>query len=129
MKNYKDGYKKVGNYVLTNKLGSGNFGEVWKAFDEIKKDFVAVKIIKKSKINSNKIIETLFHSEVNIMSKLDNKNVVKFNQLIDFGQNYYIIMEYCNQGDLLKYLTKKKYLKEEEVVEVFKQLLNGFKCK
>ena len=33
-------------YELKNKLGSGSFGQVFKAFDHKKKELVAIKIIK-----------------------------------------------------------------------------------
>ena len=36
-------------------------------------------------------------------------------------------MEYCNGGDLEKYLENKKSLSEDEATMFIKQILNGFK--
>jgi serine/threonine protein kinase len=37
---------RIGEYVLIEKLGSGGFGEVWKAEHEMLHHFVAIKILK-----------------------------------------------------------------------------------
>lgn len=43
------------------------------------------------------------------------------------ANNFYLILEYCNEGDLMAYLKKKKTLNEEEAVEFLIQILNAFK--
>ena len=42
--------------------------------------------------------------------------------------NYYLVINYCNKGDLETYLRQKKikYLEEEEALEVLRQIMNGF---
>ena len=37
------------------------------------------------------------------------------------------MLEYCNEGDLSNYLKKKKFLTEEEAVDILIQILNCFK--
>lgn len=36
-------------------------------------------------------------------------------------------MEFCNDGDLDAYVKKKRFLVEEEAVEILCELINGFK--
>jgi serine/threonine-protein kinase ULK/ATG1 len=43
------------------------------------------------------------------------------------ANNFYLILEYCNEGDLMVYLKKKKTLSEEEAIEFFVQILNAFR--
>ena len=40
--------------------------------------------------------------------------------------NFYLILEYCNGGDLDAYVKKRKYLTEEEAIEMMCQLIHGF---
>lgn len=40
--------------------------------------------------------------------------------------NFYLIMEFCNDGDLDTYVKKRKYLTEDESVEILCELINGF---
>jgi serine/threonine-protein kinase ULK/ATG1 len=42
------------------------------------------------------------------------------------ANNIYLILEYCNDGDLGAYLKLKKKLSEEEAVEYFVQILHAF---
>lgn len=39
----------------------------------------------------------------------------------------YILMEFCNGGDLEKYIERKGRLREDEAREFLKQILNGFR--
>lgn len=42
------------------------------------------------------------------------------------SNNYYLILEYCNDGDLDAYVKKRKYLTEEEAIEILCEIINGF---
>ena len=119
--------KKVKNYTMFEKIGGGNFGEVWKAINENTKEILAVKIVKKASLQKNFKVKELFKSELKNMSMLKNKNIVELKEYLESEINCYIIMEYCNQGDLDQYLKKYTYLSENEAVEKLRQLLNGFK--
>lgn len=44
------------------------------------------------------------------------------------GKNYYIFMEYCPDGTLEDLIKKKKgHFTEEEIFDIFYQLMNGYK--
>lgn len=34
------------------------------------------------------------------------------------SNNYYLVLEYCNEGDLDAYVKKRRFLTEEEAVEI-----------
>jgi serine/threonine protein kinase len=42
------------------------------------------------------------------------------------SNNYYLILEYCNDGDLDAYVKKRKYLTEEESIEILCEIINAF---
>lgn len=50
----------------------------------------------------------LIASEIEIMKKIDNKNIVKLIDVLQSINNTYIITEFCNGGDLREHLKKKK---------------------
>ena len=70
----------------------------------------------------------LFRDECKLLSKIKNENVVGFVDYLESDSTCYLILEYCNEGDLDGYLKKKKKLTEEEAIPFFKPLLNGFKA-
>lgn len=61
------------------------------------------------------------------MSTLKNDNIVRFIETLKTPNNFYFVYEYCNGGTLESLLQKKKMLKEEEALVVFRQLLEAFK--
>ena len=70
--------------------------------------------MKKSIFNENEIIK-----------KLNHINVIYVYQIIENSENYYIIMEYCEKGELFDYIVENQYLTEDESSIFFYQLING----
>lgn len=60
------------------------------------------------------------------MKKLKSEFVVDLIDVLETSNNYYIIQEYCDGGDLRSVLKKRKCLPESEAVGVLKDLLTGF---
>ena len=124
-----DQKKKVGNYLLVSKLGQGQFGVVHKGvlIDDQKKVY-AIKCIQKSKLEGNSILNRLFQTEMSVMSKINHPNIMHLFEFMETAHNYYLVIQYCNNGDLETYLKKMGRLSEEEAVYFLKQMSNGFQC-
>jgi serine/threonine-protein kinase ULK/ATG1 len=58
---------------------------------------------------------------------LDSDNIIKFYDILKTHNHFYLIVEYCDGGDLNKYIEKKKGLKEEEALRFFYQIVRGFR--
>ena len=97
--------KKVGNYILTKELGKGQFGNVYKAhLVNNTKQIYAVKVILKRKLKQTPILERLFNTEIGIMKKIDHPNIMRLYEFMETEKNYYLVIRYCNNGDLEEYL-------------------------
>lgn len=119
--------KKVGNYLLVSNLGKGQFGVVFKGvLIEDQKKVFAIKCINKSKLEGNAILNRLFQTEMNVMSKINHPNVMHLFEFMETAHNYYLVIQYCNNGDLESYLKKMGRLSEEEAVYFLMQIANGF---
>lgn len=85
-------------------LGTGNFGKVflaqWTANPNIK---VAIKALSKAKIE-NQI--DLIREEIKILSKLDHPNIIRYYETYESDKYMYLVMEYCNGGELFEKLTR-----------------------
>lgn len=69
--------------------------------------------------------KTRFEQEIRIQQQMRNENIV---QLIDLYQdtlNYYIIIEFCPNGELFGRIVSNKKLSEDEARIFFSQILNG----
>lgn len=128
---------KATSYEVLEILGKGNFGIVNKVKDRKTNEIKALKRVKHSSMKEEPKLKELIQSEIKIMSDLiklnsKNPNIVKYYE--DFEDKNYIniVMEYCDGGDLRKYMQKVKKMKklpENEVLLIFKDILNGFKGK
>ena len=104
----------IGNikYIIEeNEIGKGAFSTVYKGKCKNKEDFVAIKKIKFSCLNSyrKKIVE----NEILIHKKLDNKNIVKFIHVFHTVNNLYIVLEYCNFGTLTNFINFISQIEKE----------------
>ena len=111
------------DYRLTEKLGGGAFGAVYRAeHTRLSKSF-AVKILHPH-IADNKDIVTRFRREAQSLASLDHPNIV---QIIDFDQDeemgFYLILEWL-KGDALNTVLKREgQLPMEQVINLFQQLM------
>ena len=119
--------KKVGNYLLTQKLGQGQFGVVYKATHQETDEMYAIKAIDKKKVNSNPKLRKLFDTEMSVMSKINHPNILHLFEYLETANNYYLVITYCNGGDLEEHVKKNNFLGEEESVYFLMQIMNGFR--
>ena len=86
-------------------IGTGSFGKVFIgkmiANEKIK---VAIKAIPKAKgINFEKVKQ-----EVLILCQLDHPNIVKYYESFENNNYFYIVMEFCEGGELFEKLTSQE---------------------
>ena len=117
---------RIKNYIVYDTIiGKGSFSTVFKGYDSIGKYNIAVKRVELDENNTKKV-NKLIEREINIMKNLDNKNVLKLYDIITDKNYMYMILEYCENGDLYKFL-KKRPLKEEFCKRYMKQIADGLK--
>ena len=122
-----DQKKKVGNYLLVQKIGQGQFGVVYKGVSiEDNRKVFAIKCILKKKLESNSMLSGLFQTEMSVMSKLHHPNIMHLYEFMETANNYYLVIQYCNNGDLETYLKKMGKLSEDEAVYFLMQIMNAF---
>ncbi|EAR86022.1 Serine/Threonine kinase domain protein (macronuclear) [Tetrahymena thermophila SB210] len=119
--------KKVGDYIFIKQIGSGAYSTVHQGKHNQTYQKVAIKMIPNSKLN-----ETIYQrvvSEIKILTRLNHPNIVR---IIDFkktSQNYYLIFEFCSNGDLENYIKKHYEGKISETLcqQVIFQVREAFK--
>ena len=122
---------QVDNLILEKLLGKGSFGEVHLTKITGDSKLYATKVYDRERIENTEAFKYLTN-EINIMYNLNHPNIVKFIQVKKTKKHYYIVMEYCNGGELEKALEKYqlKYGKpfsEEIVQHLMRQIISAFK--
>ena len=114
-----------GLFALENRvLGKGSFGTVYLGTDIANDRYVSLKKITGEIMKDPQKIEAL-SNEILISSGVDNENLVKIIDLTDINNDKYIVYEFCNGGDLRRYLRFFKTFDETAVQYFMKQVLNG----
>ena len=114
----------IGDYIIKKTIGSGTFSTVKLGIHRITQKKVAIKILDKNKIESRDDLERIIR-EMQILTEMHNPFVIKVYKIYEDKNNFLIIMEYCEGGELFNYIVKKKRLSEEEASYFFFQLING----
>ena len=110
-------------YIKKKLLGSGAFGEVWLVYHkDLNRDF-AMKIIKKRKNKINDEKEIL--NEIDILKKLDHPKIVKVVEFYSTLKKYYIITEYCQEGELFNEIIKVGKFDEGQAAFIIYQILKA----
>ena len=79
-----------------------------------------------SKLNLTKKEKLI--KEINILTKIDHPNIIKFHEVYESDNNLFLIAEYCKGIDLVSFIyMKNKNISEEEVVEIFLQIISIIK--
>ena len=90
-------------YEIEGQLGEGGYGKVYLVRHKRMNLLRAMKVIS---IDS-KTSEERTDEEIELLKKLDHPNIIKLFEYFIDEDNYYLITEYCNGGDLFD-LKKKK---------------------
>lgn len=120
--------KKIQNYLLENVIGEGSYGTVYKATDSLTGKTFAIKVIPKSDYEFDKLMRKQLKSEMMIMSENPHPNLMFLHKSFETTNNYYFVLDYCEEGDLEQFMIKHKikYLKEKQALDILFQIRNAF---
>tara|TARA_B100001989_G_C24533917_1_gene463252 strand:+ start:140 stop:1288 length:1149 start_codon:yes stop_codon:yes gene_type:complete len=104
-------------YYYKEPIGYGSFSIIYKGYSVYSQTPLAIKRI-------TKIIDMkYFYNEVEIMKKIDHPNILKLLEVVKTNGNIYLILEYCNGGDMSNYINNTPYNKLD--IEYCKQIFSG----
>lgn len=120
---------KVDNLKLTKSLGKGAFGEVFLTQIDGKNGFFATKRLDRSYTDKEENYKRLAN-EISVMQKIRHPNIVGLIDLKKTKSHCYLVMEFCNGGDLTGCLRKymeahRKPFSEEIVQYLMRQIVSG----
>lgn len=106
-----------------NKLGFGSYGDVKLCTDKQMQISKAVKIINKDYLRTANIENAWFYNKIDILNKLDHPLIVSFYEFFEERDYFYLLMDYHQEGDLLRHMKQKIKLPESSICEIIHQLL------
>lgn len=113
-------------YQLEGVIGQGAFAMVRIALERSTMERRAVKIIDKKRIEGQNV--QAVDREIAIMASLKHPNIVRFYKKFEEGGQYFLIMDYVPNGDLMDYVSgidPPQGLDEEVCREILRQILDA----
>lgn len=110
-------------YFLMNRglLGEGTYSKVKRAYSKFRGHDVAIKIVNR-KIAPKDFLKRFLPRELEIIGQVKHANICKFYEVLDIGDKVFIMMEYAPRGDLLEYIQKHRFLREDMARSLFLQV-------
>ena len=119
---------RLGKYEITEVLGQGAMGVVYKGFDPGIRRTVAIKTIRRELVEGERHAAAMlarFRNEAQAAGKLSHPGLVA---VYDYGEDAdvaYIAMEYVEGNSLREYIGRGTRFAERDAVSIISQLLEG----
>ena len=117
------------NYEIKQQLGKGGFGSVYKVINKNDNKIYAIKRIEIKGLNQKEL--EFIQNEANILSNIENENIVKYHESFYEDDFFNIVMDYCEFGDLRKILnefkTNGQFMSKNAIYYLAKSICLGLK--
>ncbi|CAG0916741.1 unnamed protein product [Notodromas monacha] len=108
-------------FEIIRKLGEGTCGKVQLGLNRETGQQVAVKIIKKSKIQTDEDLIRI-RREIQIMSSVRHPSIIPILEVFENKDKIVLVMEYAAGGELYDYIVGKCGLLEPDARRIFRQI-------
>ncbi|KAF3702309.1 Serine/threonine-protein kinase NIM1 [Channa argus] len=117
--------RRVGFYKVRGEIGYGTFSRVKLAFNALTKDKVALKILDKTRLDTQ--AQRLLSREISSMESLQHPNVIRLYEVVETPSRLYLVLEYAGGGDLHNKICNEGKLSDNTSKIAFAQILSAIK--
>jgi 5'-AMP-activated protein kinase catalytic alpha subunit len=117
--------KQIGDYLIYDLLGSGTFAKCYTGMHIPTNERVAIKVIDKRELYEDELNKNRLLSEIEILKKIRHKNIIKLYEIMETPSSIYLVMEYCNTGELFDYIVSKDVLSEKQACVFFQNIIDA----
>lgn len=103
--------RKIDDFEKLTTLGMGSFAKVYKVRHKRSNNFYALKEINKKQLMDQIVIEYV-EREIEIMLKINHKNIIKLYYYFEDDDFFYLILELAEKGQLYRKLFGNEKLDE-----------------
>ena len=107
--------------MLGRELGSGGYGNVFYAEHKKTETPRAIKVIEKKNIQQH---ESLIN-EFRLLKEMDHPSIIKLYEIYESENYLYMVVEYCEGGELFDFITTRGYLMEREAAIIMRQMVSA----
>jgi serine/threonine protein kinase len=112
-------------YEFGDYLGQGAFGKVLKCTLKDTGNKFAIKIIEKEMVKKRKVFLQLLENELSILGSKCHPKIIRIVDLLEDNENYYIVSEIVEGGELFNRLRTLDAFTEDQAVNIIWQVMLG----
>ncbi|MET0626359.1 MAG: protein kinase [Pyrinomonadaceae bacterium] len=113
-----------GNYKVTQKLGEGGMGEVFRGVDMMLEREVAIKFLRPELASQQQVVER-FRSEAVTLAKLQHPNIATLYSFMRQGDSFVMVLEFVRGVTLDHVIQQRGAIPVEQAIPIFCQMLDG----
>ena len=113
-----------GNYKITQKLGEGGMGEVYRGVDMMLEREVAIKFLRPELASQPQVVER-FRSEAVTLAKLQHPNIATLYNFMRQGDSFIMVLEFVRGVTLDHVIQQRGAIPVEQAIPIFCQMLDG----
>jgi serine/threonine-protein kinase len=113
-----------GNYKVTQKLGEGGMGEVFRGVDMMLEREVAIKFLRPELASQPQVVER-FRSEAVTLAKLQHPNIATLYNFMRQGDSFVMVLEFVRGVTLDHVIQQRGAIPVEQAIPIFCQMLDG----
>ena len=114
----------VGSYKITEKIGEGGMGAVFKGIDLMLEREVAIKMLRPELASQPQVVER-FRSEAVTLAKLNHPNIATLFSFLRQGEDFFMVMEFVRGETLDSLLRRSGAMPCDKAIALFCQALEG----
>ena len=94
------------DFIILSHIGEGSFSQVYKIQKKNTSEIFALKIMNLENLSKNNLEN--IENEIKIQKNLKNENITKLIDFFESEKKVYLILEFCENGNLFDFIKKKK---------------------
>jgi serine/threonine-protein kinase len=114
----------VGSYKITEKIGEGGMGAVFKGIDLMLEREVAIKMLRPELASQPQVVER-FRAEAVTLAKLNHPNIATLYSFLRQGDDFFMVMEFVRGHTLDEAIRRSGAMAFERAVPLLCQALEG----
>jgi len=114
----------VGSYKVTDKIGEGGMGAVFRGIDIMLEREVAIKMLRPELASQPNIVER-FRSEAITLAKLNHPNIATLYSFVRHGDDFFMVMEFVRGDTLDAVINKSGAMRCDHAIRLLSQALEG----
>jgi serine/threonine-protein kinase len=114
----------IGSYKITEKIGEGGMGSVYKGVDQMLEREVAIKMLRPELARQPDVLER-FRAEAVTLAKLNHPNIATLYNFLHHEGDYFMVMEFVPGNTVENIILKYGAIAYERAIPLFCQALEG----